>query len=327
MARVEIQPFTESHVDEAATLLAHRHRDHRNAMPLLDPTWEDATQCLPVVAAAIADADASGAVAVEGSEVVGYVVGSPKSDSWGANIWVESGGFAAVAPEVTRDMYAVAAQRWFDEGRTSHFVLTPTHDPELVEAWYRLGFGQQHAHAIRSSTNADNSGRDSRESKISIRRAAIADVEVLAQLDRELPLHQDLSPVFSGGGTPTLEEARQDWLESFDDDRFASFVAVSDDEVIGAATGCSLQLSSMHRGPAFVSDAGFLGFATVLPSARGLGAGRALGDAVIDWSRDAGYRTVVTDWRVTNLLSSRAWPALGFETTFLRLVRNIGKAG
>ena len=33
---------------------------------------------------------------------------------------------------------------------------------------------------------------------------------------------------------------------------------------------------------------------------------------------------MVTDWRVTNLLSSRAWPALGFTETFLRLHRLVG---
>ena len=38
-----------------------------------------------------------------------------------------------------------------------------------------------------------------------------------------------------------------------------------------------------------------------MPEARGLGAGRALGEAVLVWARDAGHPTVVTDWRETNL--------------------------
>ena len=36
-----------------------------------------------------------------------------------------------------------------------------------------------------------------------------------------------------------------------------------------------------------------------------------------------GYPTVVTDWRVTNLLSSRTWPRLGWLPTFYRLYRAI----
>lgn len=33
--------------------------------------------------------------------------------------------------------------------------------------------------------------------------------------------------------------------------------------------------------------------------------------------------SVVTDWRMTNLSASRAWPALGFRPTFFRLHRAI----
>jgi hypothetical protein len=45
---------------------------------------------------------------------------------------------------------------------------------------------------------------------------------------------------------------------------------------------------------------------------------------VLGWAGEAGYRSVVTDWRVTNLLSSRAWPALGFRPSFFRLHRLVG---
>ena len=64
--------------------------------------------------------------------------------------------------------------------------------------------------------------------------------------------------------------------------------------------------------------------AAVFPHARGLGAGRALGEAVITWAAQAGYDCVATDWRVTNLLSSRTWPRLGFAASFLRLHRLVG---
>jgi hypothetical protein len=45
---------------------------------------------------------------------------------------------------------------------------------------------------------------------------------------------------------------------------------------------------------------------------------------VLEWAAQAGFGCVVTDWRVTNLLSSRTWPALGFAETFLRLHGLIG---
>jgi len=52
-------------------------------------------------------------------------------------------GQAATDAEVIRDLYAVAAARWVDEGRTAHYVVVPAHDAQLVRAWFRLGFGQQ----------------------------------------------------------------------------------------------------------------------------------------------------------------------------------------
>jgi len=43
---------------------------------------------------------------------------------------------------------SLAAARWVEEGRTRHSVLAPAHDAELLDAWWRLSFGQ-HAHGIR----------------------------------------------------------------------------------------------------------------------------------------------------------------------------------
>ncbi len=79
----------------------------------------------------------------------------------------------------------------------------------------------------------------------------------------------------------------------------------------------------MHKGIVRPDNAGFLGFAAVLPDARGAGVGRALGTTVLDWAAAEGYPVVVTDWRATNLLSSRTWPKLGYRPTFLRLFRAI----
>jgi GNAT superfamily N-acetyltransferase len=80
----------------------------------------------------------------------------------------------------------------------------------------------------------------------------------------------------------------------------------------------------MDRGPARPDNAGFLGFAAVFPHARDTGAGRGLGEAIIRWAKEAGYDSIVTDWRSANLLSSRTWPRLGFTETFVRLHRHIG---
>jgi hypothetical protein len=50
----------------------------------------------------------------------------------------------------------------------------------------------------------------------------------------------------------------------------------------------------------------------------------ALGETVLAWAAEQRYDCVVTDWRTTNLLSSRTWPALGFGESFARLHRLVG---
>jgi GNAT superfamily N-acetyltransferase len=66
-----------------------------------------------------------------------------------------------------------------------------------------------------------------------------------------------------------------------------------------------------------------LNWAATDPGVRGSGAGVALAEGSFAWARERGHQTMVVDWRVTNLLSSRFWPARGFRETFLRLYRHI----
>jgi ribosomal protein S18 acetylase RimI-like enzyme len=317
---LEVRPFEETDVPAAGLLLAERHRRHRSAVPLLSPRYEDPSAAQDEVAKAWASEHSSGAMALRGGEPVGYLLAAPKGDSWGPNIWVEAAGHTAADGEVIRDLYAFIAQRWHDEGRTAHYVLVPAQDAGLVDAWFRLGFGQQHAHGIRPvpTENPLPTGH------VATRRAVRADIPMLARLDIVLPDHQGLAPVFSAGAHGTVAEAQAEWEEDFDDPDQVTFVVEVDGRVVGSTIACALEKSSSYTGPMLVDNAGFLGFAAVLPQSRGLGAGRALGDAVMAWSRDSGFDSVVADWRTTNLLSSRTWERLGFEPYFLRLHRLLG---
>jgi GNAT superfamily N-acetyltransferase len=150
------------------------------------------------------------------------------------------------------------------------------------------------------------------------------DIPALAELEVELPRHHSLAPVFSAATVPPAQQTAAEWAEDFDDPGYTTFVAERDGTVVGSAVGCALEKSGSHTGLARPDNAGFLGFAAVFPSERGHGAGRALGETVLEWAAQAGFGCVVTDWRVTNLLSSRTWPALGFAESFLRLHRLVG---
>lgn len=319
---LEIRPIESSDLDAAAALLADRHRRHRAAEPAMHPAYEAPAATRPQIEALLADATSSGWVAARGDEVVGFLIGVAKADAtWGPNVWVEAPGHAARDPEVIRLLYATAAAQWVGEGRTNHHVLVPATDTGLVDAWFRLDFGQQHLHAAREAPPAAFGVIP--RSELTIRRATHRDIEPLVELERVLPLHLAGSPVFSRLPVSSREEIVAELEADLVDPRYHFLVAEHEGRVIGTAIGCSLEVSTGATGLNRPPNAGYLAYAAVLPDARGLGAGRALGEAVLVWSRDAGYAWVATDWRSTNLEADRAWLGMGFRATFRRLHRSI----
>ena len=318
MPRLELRAFADEHLDDAGELLARRHRRHRTAEPLLAQRYEDAAAARNEVEALWRSDDASGAVALRGGRLVGFVVGVRKADDlWGANVWVESAGHAVEEAEDVRDVYATAATRWLEEGRSRHYALVPAADAEVVDAWFRLSFGCQHAHGIREVP--DVSWPDG------ARRAEPHDVHALVELTPLLQEHQDRSPVFAAGVNRTgdVQALRREILEDVEREDFGQLVAERDGEIVGAYECVPIELSSAHTALARPDGAAFLNWAATRPDVRGSGAGLALAQATFAWARERRYEVIVTDWRVTNLLASRFWPARGFRPSFLRLYRSI----
>ena len=317
MTRLDIRPFSDEFLPHAGELLAARHRAQRAAEPLFPAQYENAEAAAAEVEALAKGESASGVVALRGSRVVGFLLGVRKRDEiWGANVWVEPAGHAVEAAEDLRDLYGAAAARWMEEGRDRHYALVPATDRDLVEAWSRVSFGQQHAYGIREVPDV--------AWPESVRSAEERDLDALVELAPLLQDHQSLAPVF-GGGLPheTDEELRAGLLEDLRKPEIGDLVAEQDGRIVGAFQVVPVEFSSMHAGLARPDSAAFLGWAATRPDVRGSGAGVALTDAGFAWARERGYATMVTDWRVTNLLASRFWPARGFRESFLRLYRRI----
>jgi ribosomal protein S18 acetylase RimI-like enzyme len=312
---VAIEPFSDEHLDAAASLLAARHTRHRRAEPLLPARFEAPEAARPEIEGLWTSDGASGTVAIRDGSVVGYLLGIRKDDSWGANVWVETGGHAVEEAETARDLYAAAAERWVDEGRTRHYALVPVSDIDLVEAWFRLSFGQQHAHAIREVPPM--------RWPSDARPAEPGDIDALVELAPLINLHQRLSPVFGMSQKFDAGEIRAEIETEIASGEIGNVVGEAGGRVVGSFVIVPVELSGMHSGLARPEHACYLGFAVVAPDARGSGAGPALTEAAFAWAHEKGYSTMVTDWRVTNLLASRFWPRRGFRPTFVRLYRSI----
>jgi ribosomal protein S18 acetylase RimI-like enzyme len=312
-----LRPFSEGDLDAAGALLAERHRRHRVAEPLLSPRFEDAAAARAEVERLWRKDGAAGAAAVRGDEVVGFLVGAPGDDEvWGPNVWIEAAGHAAAEPELARDLYAAAAAGWVDDGRTRHYAVVPATDGPLVEAWFRLCFGQQQAYGIAEVAPTPWPAR--------VRAAEPRDVDELVALTPLLAAHQLDTPVFSGRGFGLgPDELRAEIEQDLASDRFGDLVAEHDGRIVAFFEVVAAEESSMHVGLAQPERAAYLGFAIVDPAARGSGLGVELTQACFAWAHERAYESMVTDWRVTNLLASRFWPARGFRTSFLRLYRSV----
>ena len=305
MNAIELVPFADEHLEDAARLLAARHARHREAEPLL-PELDDPPTAVEK------EWRMDGASGVFAGEA--YLIAAPFTV--GGITWMRVGiaGQAIQGDrEAMRDLYAAAAQRWVDEGHTSHAVFVPSFDAALVDAWFRLSFGASAALAMR-----ETAPEEPFDAGVAIRPGTPEDFDDAARLELAMSEAMRPSPSFSDMPIQTQEEVAAEWREDGDSDEYELFVAERDGRIVGEFL--LYRRPPDLRVPANGID---LAGASTEPEARGTGVGRALTAHVIRWAHEHGYPLMTTDWRITNLWASRFWPKRGFRTTFLRLYRAI----
>jgi GNAT superfamily N-acetyltransferase len=310
MPELEIQPFSDDHLEPAAELLSERHRRHRETEQLL-PELSDP---LAAVEADWRADDASGVFASRDGEPVGYLIAAPTAvagRSW-MRVWI-AGQAIKGDRELMRDLYAAAAQRWVDEGHTRHAVFAPSHDDELVDAWFRLSFGASAIFAIRETELEEGF-----DGGVTIRPGTPDDFPDAARLEIAMSEAMVPAPSFSGIVTQSHDEVLAEWQEDGDIDDYELFVAERDGRIVGHTL-------LFRRPPDLRVPEGSIDLAqaSTEPEARGTGVGRAMTAHVLRWAHEKDYPVMTVDWRMTNLHASRFWPNRGFRPTFLRLYRSI----
>lgn len=305
---METRPFDAADVPAAAVLLAERQERHRAAEPLLGAAEDPEA----AVARAWEKEGASGAVAVQGGDLVAYLVGSVNENEWwDRHVWIGLAGHAAREPEVVRDLYRLAASRWVDDGARLHVALVPA-VPELAEPWFRLAFAHMQAHGIRESGSVRSAAG------IVVRPGSIEDLRAARPLVTGIWDHHREAPTFTGLTVPPMEVFMADWEETLASGDVAYFVAELDGRVAGHVL-LEAEEPDLARPPRSI----YLAVAATLPEVRGRGVGVALTEHALGWAAENGYTAVHTDWRVANLESSRFWPRRGFRETFWRLARRV----
>jgi len=181
--------------------------------------------------------------------------------------------------------------------------------PEALDPWYRLGFAQMHAYGARAS-----GGERFEAPGVTLRPGTVEDLETAMRLDLLIHEEQAASPSFSPDRHDGARH-RESWRETLAADDVTYRIAERAGRPIGHVT--------LYPDPTD-GDALHLASTAVVPEERGAGVGLMLTAFALRRSAELGLPRLKTNWRVTNLLASRYWPARGFVPTQIRLVRRIG---
>jgi ribosomal protein S18 acetylase RimI-like enzyme len=202
------------------------------------------------------------------------------------------------------------------QGRFRQYVLAPADDAELQAAWFRTGFGQMQAHALRPIPQgvARPAGRD-----FGVRRATPDDLDALEPLLPLIALSLIDPPAYAISLPERFDALRADYGEDLGDPESRYWLAEDRHGTVLAVVA----FYDMDTAPMVPELATEMGVAMTRPSARGRGVMRALVDAAWADERARGRRWAVTDWRTASLLAHRAWTAIGYRPTHYRLHRHI----
>ena len=141
---MKTEPFIDEHVEPAAELLASRHRRDLERHPDTPGHFDDLEVTVPRLRNLCARG--SGVVALDDSEVVGYLLGVRLSADVARRRPARTTMVGALSSathndtyETYRAMYAGAAPMWLAEGSFDHIIRLPAGDAVAVDAWFSTG--------------------------------------------------------------------------------------------------------------------------------------------------------------------------------------------
>lgn len=318
-----IVSFNRSHVGAAGRLLAARHTAERRGTPVLQQIFEGPEQAVRVIEDLLVQPGTGGVAAIRGEELVGYLIGRLDTDKLRErHVWVAYAGTAIAegeSAELYRDMYAAAAAEWVKRGAFRHYALVPAGDAKSMDGWLRLGFGYEQVHGVQ--TIPTELEQLQLADGVEIRLARKEDEPAIRKAAVYIMEHQAREPVWGVAFAEDRKRFEEGYAGLIEDDAGFLWVSVKDGGLLGFQAFFPAEAAEsdmMMPGSCICLEVG-----ATAPHARGMGVGKALTRRGLTHARQAGYVNCVTDWRITNLESSRFWPKRGFVPYAYRLVRQV----
>ena len=310
---VEVVPFTDDHLEDAASVVAVRYRAERSLDPSLPARFGDSDSILPLLRK-LADGG-PGVAAMRDGGFAGYLLGSLILLRGVRSAYSPDFGHAAEKSglrDVYRSMYASLSRVWLAHGCFSHAVTLFAHEREAIDAWFSLGFGLIVIDALR-----DVSPVEGATATVEIRPATPKDVDLIMTLELPLNRHLAAAPVFLPLIIDGGRASRERWLS---DATKRLWLASKDGDVVAYI---SLEPSRSEVMP--ISDEATVAItgAYTKEGVRGCAIGTALLSRALDWARSAGYQHCSVDFESANIPGSRFWLRKGFRPVCYSICRSV----
>jgi GNAT superfamily N-acetyltransferase len=314
---LEVVAFEEKHLEDATALVAARYRDLSARNPLAPARYGDVDILYPLLKR-LTSAN-PGVVALDDGKLVGFLSAwmipswrgqaSVISPEWGNGALLED------ARRIYQALYTRLASFWVAQKHFVHAINVLANDAKGIEGWQWLGFGYFVMDAIRNLEPAPGAAEG-----VDLRRATVADLAVVTDLDAQLWAHLASSPTFlvNDDAGDLVEELRA-WLS---DPSKALWLAFHADEPIAflRMEGGNRGASTIVRDPGTVSITG----AFTVERARGDGIATALLNRGLFWAREQGYVRCSVDFEAMNVLAARFW-LRHFQPVCVSLYRHVNE--
>jgi GNAT superfamily N-acetyltransferase len=319
---MKIVEYKHSYIDDAASLLAKRHQNERKVNKELPAKFEDIAYAKKAIESLVAK-NWIGVAAIKDEQLVGYMIGTIQTDkNRERHTWIQYAGVAIAQgenEELYRELYAVFANEMVNNGSFHHYVMVPSGDANMLNAWFRSGFAYEQVHGIRDISEGIEPYRIHPD--LQIRLATKEDENDIRALATVIMEHQAKSPVFAPGFIEERVDYQDGYAELIDDETVTFWLAIHQNEVVGFQVYMPAEVSDENM---LIPDSCVsLVVGATVETARGIGVSSALLQNGLTHAKESGYTSCETDWRMTNLESSRFWSKNGFKPLVHRLVRHI----
>ena len=321
--KIELKSFTQNMLSEASALLAKRHQRNRQINPLLPVRFEKQKVAEEALEALWQKKYRNGYAAFRNGKMVAYLLGDFTIQPWGRCGYVYLPGYALANGESTstlQDLYALLGNDWVKNGIFSHGLYISAADSAVVEALFDVGFGKERVDALLDLRTLDFPKIEEPEG-ITVRQAGKGDNENLGELSDVISLALANPPYWHPTVPEDFDELHEGWSELADDKEWTVWIALENDEPVGAV-GFKLQTESvtdMLSNPQSI----YLSIAATKSQVRGRGISTYLTWNGLEQAHQTGFEICYINWISPNLLASRHWPKYGFKEVSFRLSKRI----